>query len=321
VAVEREERTKAKAFIAQVHATTTSLRLDDVAGRFWVEKGQHHVRSENTEHRLELLVQFLGKDILLTDVGDEHVVRLKAWRRGHRKIDGVTLIAPATVNRTIATLRELFTYAKLVLRVRFEHEPNWKEHWLKVPKERVRELSDDEADRLDAAMHDDYRPVFDFARASGMRLNELLLIWNEVNFPTKQIVKLGKGGERVVKHISSELRDILWPLQGHHPESVFTFVDRKGDRRPLTYAGVQTYWRRLCIRAGVVGFRFHDYRHDYATKFLRANRDLKLTQKAMNHKDLRSTLRYAHVLDSDVAEGEERAAKLRKKRGVRLKAV
>ena len=58
-------------------------------------------------------------------------------------------------------------------------------------------------------------------------------------------------------------------LQGHHPEYVFTYVAErtrdgrmKGERYPLTYSGVKIAWRRLRKRAGVIGFRFHDFRHD-----------------------------------------------------------
>jgi integrase len=221
---------------------------------------------------------------------------------------------------TVATLRELFTYAKLVLRVHFDHEPHWRKHWLKVPTEHVRELADDEADRLDAHMHDNWRPFFAFVRASGLRLNECLLKWSEVDWNARQIVKIGKGGRRVVTPITSEVREILWPLRGHHPVAVFTFIGFKGERRPLTRHGVQTYWRRLRLRAGVEGFRFHDFRHDLATKALRETGNLKLVSRMLNHRDLRSTLRYAHVLDSEVADAMERVAKSRR-RPTRLKVV
>ena len=40
-AVERAERERAKATVAQLQAARTSLRLDDVAGRYWNEVGQH----------------------------------------------------------------------------------------------------------------------------------------------------------------------------------------------------------------------------------------------------------------------------------------
>jgi integrase len=64
-------------------------------------------------------------------------------------------------------------------------------------------------------------------------------------------------------------------------------------------------------KAGVKDFRFHDYRHDFGTKLLRETGNLKLVQKALNHRDIKSTLRYAHVLDTDVADAVEAIAKAR----------
>jgi integrase len=318
--VEAAEREKAKRLVAQLAAAKTSLRLDDVAERYWQEVGQHHVGADGTEHQLALVVEFFGKDMLLTDITGDGVARFVAWRRGHRRKDG-ELISPHTVNRTTKQLRTLFARAKL-WNVRFEHEPKWVKYFLDVTPERVRELSDDEADRLEAVTRDDYAPFFAFARESGLRLNECLLRWSEVDFSARQIRKTGKGGQPVTKPITPTIREILWPLQGHHPEFVFTYVCQrhgagphagriKGQRYPLTYQGVLTYWERLRKRAGVTGFRFHDFRHDFATKLLRESRDVRLVQKALNHRDINTTLRYAHVLDSDVAEAMERAAQSR----------
>jgi len=319
-AVERVERERARALIAQTEHARTSLKLDDVAGRYWEEHAQHLAGAANTWVHLSFVLDFLGKDKLITEISDDDVARLVAWRRGHKYNGGY--ISPFTVNHTTNTLRALFTRCKL-WSVRFAHEPKWSKHLLPVPAEIVRELSDGEADKLDAAMRDDYAPFFAFARASGLRLAECLLRWSEVEFGTRQIVKLGKGGKRITKPITSEIRDILWPLQGHHPEFVFTYVSqRTGEgRRPLTYAGVQTEWRRLRKRSGVIGFRIHDYRHDFATKLLRTTGNLKLVQKALGHASIKTTTRYAHVLDSEVAEAMEASAKLRTKPVKRLKAV
>ena len=52
----------------------------------------------------------------------------------------------------------------------------------------------------------------------------MTLRWSEVNFGTRQIVRLGKGGRRVVFPITDTIREILFPLQGQHPEFVFTYV-------------------------------------------------------------------------------------------------
>jgi integrase len=327
-AVERSARERARQQATQSKAASTSLRLDDVAGRYWAEIGQHHAGdgSGNTWRQLERLIGFFGKDTLLTEIVGDDVARLVAWRRGHRVVrskkrkapDG-PLISAFTVNDTTEQLKKLFTYAKRG-NVRFEAEPKWKEHRLKEPGERVRELIGDEGERLDLAARADYAPFFAFAKASGLRLRECLLKWPEVDWDARQIKKTGKGGKLVTAPITSEIHAILWPLRGHHSESVFTYIAKrkrdgraKGQRYPLTYSGVKIAWRRLRKRAGVIGFRFHDLRHDLATKLLRTTGNLKLVQRALNHADIKTTCRYAHVLDSEVAAALERVAESRNK--------
>jgi integrase len=186
----------------------------------------------------------------------------------------------------------------------------------------------DEGERLEAATRDDYAPLFAFAMATGLRQSECLLCWSQVDWGARQIRKNGKGGQPVTIPITSTIREILWPLRGHHPESVFTYVAVrthrgwiKGRRYPITLAGLRAHWHRLRKSAGVVGFRFHDFRHDLATKALRETGNLKLVQRMLNHADIRTTLRYAHVLDSEVAEGFERVAKSRTKRHTHLRTV
>ena len=49
--------------------------------------------------------------------------------------------------------------------------------------------------------------------------------------------------------------------------------------------------------------------------------NLKLVQKALNHKDIKTTMRYAHVLDEEIAEGMERVAESRNRSRSRLREV
>lgn len=238
------------------------------------------------------------------------------------------MVSNATVNRsTTGMLRTLFAFAKSE-GVRFDHEPQWLRHMLAKPEERVRELHDDEAERIDAAMRADYVPFFNFVRATGMRQRECITLrWSEVNWSARQIVKLGKGGKRITFPITAGIRAILWPLQGHHAEFVFTYTAQRtiegrftrGERYPLTVSGVKTNWRRLRKAAGVSDFRFHDFRHDFATKLLRRSRNLKLVQRALNHADLKTTGRYAHVLDEEIAAAIEDVAKSREKPRARVR--
>jgi integrase len=232
------------------------------------------------------------------------------------------LVSNATVNRsTTEVLKKLFTRAK-AWGIRFDHEPDWKQHWLKEPQERVRELHGSEADRLDDATRDDYRPILEFASAAGLRLNECLLRWSEVNWEARKIEKQGKGGKRISVPITDTIREILWPLRGHHPEMVFTYIAKrtrkaqklvKGQRYPVTYSGIKSAWKRIRASAAVADFRFHDFRHDFATKLLRETRNLKLVQQALNHADVKTTTKYAHVLDDEVAAGLDAMQKSRRK--------
>jgi integrase len=327
-AVERRERKRAEQLVEQTEAARTSLRLQDVAERYWKEVGEHHRGSSNTWHQLGKLIAFFGKDRVLTDIANSDVAALVAWRRGQRARAGGPLISPYTVNDTTEQLKKLFTRAKTDWNARFDHEPRWRGHWLKEPQERIRELVGDEAERLEAETRDDYVPFFAFAQASGLRLRECLLRWSEVDWGARQIRKPGKGGKLVTVPITSEIREILWPLRGHHPEHVFTYVAQrtrdgrtKGDRYPLSYNGVKSHWLDLRKRAGVVGFRFHDFRHDFGTKLLRETGNLKLVQRALNHANIKTTAKYAHVLDDEVADAMERLAESRKKSRTRLRVV
>ena len=155
-----------------------------------------------------------------------------------------------------------------------------------------------------------------------------MLRWSQVDWGARQIRQSGKGGKPVSTPITPTIREILWPLRGQHPEHVFTYVAVrihrgwvKGKRYPITLAGLRAHWHRLRKAAGVTGFRFHDFRHDLATKALRETGNLKLVQRMLNHADIRHTLRYAHVLDEEVAEGFERVAKRRKNSRSTLRKV
>jgi integrase len=210
-------------------------------------------------------------------------------------------------------LKKLFTRARNVWGIRFNQMPNWKEHMLREPEERVRELRDGEEQRIMRAMRDDYSPLIEFARMTGLRAAEVrTLEWSHVNWGTRQIVRLGKGGRRVSTPITDELRKLLWPLQGHHERYVFTYTCKRtklpnlirGQRYPVTKEGLKTAWRRLRAKAGIAGrdgFRFHDWRHDLATKTLRETGNLKLVQRMLNHSKITTIVKYAHVVDDEVA--------------------
>jgi hypothetical protein len=121
-AYERAERERAKQQVKKA-TSTASVKLDDVAGRYWNEVGQHHVGADTTWRDIERLIEYFEATKLLTEIRDDDVTKLVAWRRGHRvtrhgkkgKKNAATapFIANATVNRsTTEVLKKLFTRAK-----------------------------------------------------------------------------------------------------------------------------------------------------------------------------------------------------------------
>jgi hypothetical protein len=83
-AVAGQERERAKQTLAASAAVSGSLKLDDIAGRYWAEVGQHHAGADDTWRQLNRLVKYFGGSKPLTEITDADVASFVAWRRGHR---------------------------------------------------------------------------------------------------------------------------------------------------------------------------------------------------------------------------------------------
>jgi integrase len=178
------------------------MTLDRAAGRYWNEVGQHHAGAKNTERELARLVDYFGRARPINTITGDDIAKLVAWRRGHHVAATGHLIAPGTVNIMVRLLRRVFTRAKEIWSVRLDREPIWRKHMLKEPSERVRELQEDERERLDAAMRDDYAPLFGFVSATGQRKTECFTLrWSDVNWETRQIkCKAAPRNRRIGSH-------------------------------------------------------------------------------------------------------------------------
>ena len=146
-----------------------------------------------------------------------------------------------------------------------------------------------------------------FARLTGFRLHETLIEWKHVKDHT--IERKGKGGRIVKTVITPQVRAILDQSRGHQPVSVFTYVCTQ-TQRESAWTAIPDHIRRRegrlearRERAGVEDFRFHDIRHDVATKLLRATGNLKLVSKQLNHSSIQHTVKYAATSDEDLHGG------------------
>ena len=316
--VERQCRKAAAAEVERDAATMEQLKghapltIDVAAGRYWTEVGEFHAGAGTTWADLARLVGHFGKDRRLDSLTDNDITRLVAWRRGHRLKDRTVMadgspapfIAPATVNRTtVDLLRKLFTRACKKWGQRFDHEPDWKDHRLKERGEVVRELKAAEEDGFAEHLGEGYRDLWRFALASGLRLAECFLTWDQIDWDAKTISVIQKGRRPHTIPLTSAMIAIIAPQRGRHPVQVFTYVcarsskDRiKGERYPVSYEGMKTAWQRTRVKVGADGLRFHDLRHSFASRLVRRTGNLKAAQKMLGHADISTTARfYAHV--------------------------
>lgn len=315
--VERQWKAQIEEDVKQARKTGAApMTLDIAAGRYWTEIGQHHKNSATTFTDIQRLLDYLTPTIRMDSITDDVVASLVARRRSDTKHgkkvrkDGkpVQLIANATVNRsTVILIKSIMLAARDIWGASIPKMPRWKKHMLKEPKENTRSLDTTEAVALNGAVRDDYALWFEFARITGLRRNETLIRWSNVNVFAKRITTIGKGGKEVSTPITPAVDAILKQCKGHHPEFVFTFICKrplegqvKGQRYPITPEGAKTQWRRLRARSGVQNFRFHDLRHDMATRLLRETGNLKIVQRALNHSDIKTTVKYAHVYDEEL---------------------
>ncbi len=326
-AMERQLKEQARRDAEQARKTGSApMTIDTAVGRYWTEKGQHRANNKSFFSALERIVLYLGKDTRLDAIDDTAISALVAhkreqfrWGKSKLKNAQVKTLSNATINReTLFPLRAIFRRAKLLWNCNLPKEPHWREHILREPKERIRELSYDEQQALDHTIREDYMRWYMFLHLSGRRLNETLIRWSNVNWDAGEITTEGKGDTRVMTPITPSIGELLEACRGHHPVFVFTFVAQRtrqgriaGKRYPITYHGVKTQWRRDIARAGVTELRLHDIRHDRATKLYRQFHNLKIVQRVLNHASITTTAKYTHVVDEEVAVALERSAKSR----------
>lgn len=181
---------------------------------------------------------------------------------------------------------------------------------------RVRYLSTEERYKLELALPSWLRPIVTVASHTGLRRGNILeLTWQQADLSRKMIVidrtKNNKSigiplTETIVKTLS-ELRRI------RHLHSLFVFCDRDG--KPHSPYKVSIAFKRVCKKTGIENFRFHDLRHDFASKLVQAGIDIYKVKALLGHKDLRMTERYSHLRQEDLRD----AVKVLEEDGKRLR--
>lgn len=142
---------------------------------------------------------------------------------------------------------------------------------------------------------DHLTPVVLLAMNTGMRRGELLsLQWSDINLEAKVITiqaQNAKNGRQRHIPLNTEALSVLtrWAKQCDGQGRVFEPNDPKKG------------WLALLQEAKIANFRFHDLRHDFASKLVRKGVDLNTVRELLGHSDITMTLRYAHLAPDGLA--------------------
>lgn len=212
----------------------------------------------------------------------------------------------ATVNRRLQMLGRAIRHMGKIYKADIP-DLELKSAETKEPKERIRELSQSEQSRLLQALPAEYVAFVSFALMTGARIETIAsLRWSDVHLDRDEMTFHLKGDDVMTFPVNSEIKALLSALPRsnveEHKNRVFVRLDRQTlDRVPIVSSGgvFGTAWRFALVEASVADFRFHDLRHTYATRLLRMTNNLKLVSEMLGHKDIATTMRYAHVMMDD----------------------
>ncbi len=289
-----------------------SMTLSAAATRYLEEVCKDQPSADDSATAFEHCERLLGVDRRLVNVTADDIANAARMRAaetyGGKK---PRLVSGSSVNRQIVEpMRRLMRRAKQVWGMSCDPDLiKWRDLKRKEPTERVREFTGDEAEAFWLALRRDYYPVVWFLANRGFRVRAVLgMRRGDVDIPGRRVKAWQKGKGTVWMPLSQEQAIVLAQELNRAPgASVWTYEgkrkDKRGSRHPITYDGLRRVIGNTLTAAGITDFRIHDLRHDFASKLLRATRDLALVRKAMGHSDIASTARYAHVLDEDVATG------------------
>lgn len=113
-----------------------------------------------------------------------------------------------------------------------------------------------------------------------------------------------KGATRVRydlrRPLSDKAADVLraWrQVAPTHPDGIVFPSRTSPEKRRYDLKDI---WDRVRTEAGLSDVRIHDLRHSFASAAVNAGASLHLVGRALGHRDLRTTERYAHVLDESL---------------------
>ncbi|MCR4819327.1 MAG: site-specific integrase [Fretibacterium sp.] len=326
-----EARTAAMEFLSALARGETPYLHETPAGKMTLGKFVRDIYSpwvlENRRSGRETIAMLKSSFIKLWDMNMEDIdLRVvESWRSSERSAG----LKVSSINRKLTALKSVLNWA--FKREFIAAYPLSRLETLREEDDhRVRYLSDDERKRLFKALDkreedlraarkrynkwlkerglpfmpaikkdefaDHLKPLVLLSLNTGIRRGSLLALrWSDIKDGVLTVrAASSKSGKTIHIPLNKTARKVLatWQKQTRGDGETLVFPSPKGGGR---MDNCSSAWIKLLKDAGIENFRWHDMRHDFASRLVMAGVDLNTVRELLGHADMKMTLRYAHL--------------------------
>ena len=219
--------------------------------------------------------------------------------------------APQSIKHILLLIKRIFNYNIKNELIKYNPAENVKIE--KFDNTRISYLYDDEIARMfeyldSGAEWANDTALIKFAFFTGLRKSELFnLTWDNVDIDNKRIFLYDtKGGKNQAIIITDNAVQVLLDIKDTCSDAVLVFPSKLGGKRN----DAKKLWSRIKKAANIrPTIRFHDIRHTFGT-LATATIPVKVVQKMMTHKDIKTTLRYAHIQEKEMIDAANNLSQL-----------
>lgn len=282
------------------------MQLNELIDEFLLYINAVRGLSQNTvegyKNDLDELKSFLSPEINIKDLKKENLLLCIGQLSKQNK-------SAATVNRFIAAVRTLFTYAKKFDYIKIN--PALELKTVKLPKKLPNFMTKAEVNKLcnqpsvnELLWKTRDECLLKMLYSSGCRISEITnLMLSDFNGDFESAVVTGKGNKQRKVYFAKESRLALELylqdrkkvlVKKHCDDEKYLFINQNG--KHLSVGGVRYIISKY---SGVEGTNHHvnphAFRHTFATTMLNNGADVRMVQEMLGHSSISTTQRYTHI--------------------------